>query len=168
MPALAGAIADPGQYNTDIGAGAIIRRTQRTSDSSGATTTELGVLQLESVAVKSGRAYWIGCSTLSVSGGAGDVVGVRIRYTTDGSTATIASTVLKYQQTTIRTGTPDEPLAVGVWYFPVADQNLSVLLTVARIAGSAGSALIQGASDVPIQMVVEDRGVDPGDTGISL
>ena len=167
MPALAGAIADPGQYGTDIKGGTIVARTQRTSDSTG-TTSEVGVLQLESVPVKSGRAYWVGCSTLSVSRGAADVVGVRIRYTTDDSTATTSSTVLKYQQTTIRTGTPDEPLAVGVWHFPSSDVNLSLLLTVARIAGTAGSALIQGGSDIPIQLLVIDCGIDPGDTGITL
>lgn len=167
MGALAGQPADPGQYLIDMRGGTIIARTQRTSDSTG-TTTEVGVVQLESVPVKSGRAYWIGCSTLSVSGGAADVVGVRIRYTTDDSTATTSSTSLKYQQTTIRTGTPDEPLAVGVWYFPSADQNLSLLLTCARIAGIAGNALIQGGSDIPIQLLVVDCGIDPGDTGITL
>ncbi len=167
MSALAGAIADPGAYAIDMRAGTVIARAHRVTDSTG-TTGEQAVLQIESVAVKAGRAYWIGTSTLSVSGGAGDVVGLRIRYTTDDSTATTSSTVLKYNQTTIRTGTPDEPISMGSWYFPSANQNLSLLLTCARIAGTAAPALIQGAADLPIQMIVEDRGIDPGDTGITF
>lgn len=164
--ALAGEIADPGAYNRDIRK--LIARASRTSNSSGATSSEVSVLELDSIPVKSGRSYRVECPSLHVSGGAADVVGIRIRYTVDDSTPTNSSTELRYRQTTIRTGTPDEPLDLVGHYFPSSDVNLSVLLTVARIAGSAGSAVIVGASTKPIQILIYDTGTDPGDTGISL
>lgn len=165
--ARAGAIADPGAYGQDIKAGAIIARHERITNSS-TTTTEVGVLQIEGVVMKNGRAYWVGTPPIHVQGGAADVVALRIRYTTDGTTAGTSSTVLRYEQTTIRTGTPDEPIQIGEWYFPTSDQTLSILLTVARVAGTAAAAFVVGASDRVIRLTVEDRGEDPGATGISL
>lgn len=166
MSALAGGIADPGAYNTDIKK-LIARAGPRTSNST-STTTEQSVLELDSVPVKSGRAYRIEVPPLHVSGGAADVVAIKIRHTTDDSTPTTSSTVLRYMQTTIRTGTPDEPISLAHTYFPSSDVNLSLLLTVARVSGTAGNALIVGNTDKPISILVWDMGIDPGDTGISL
>jgi len=165
MSALAGGIADPGAYNTDIKK--LIARASRTSNST-STTTEQSVLELDSIPVKSGRSYVIEVPQCHVSGGAADVVAIRIRHTTDDSTPTTSSTELRYEQTTIRTGTPDEPIALTHPYFPSSDVNLSLLLTVARAAGTAANALMVGASTKPIQILVWDMGTDPGDTGISL
>lgn len=166
MSALAGGIADPGAYRRDIKK-LIARAGPKTSNSSG-TTTEIGVLELDSIPVKTGRAYSILVPSVHVSGGAADVVAIKIRHTTDDSTPTTSSTVLRYRSTTIRTGTPDEPIDLEANYFPSSDLNLSLLLCVARVSGSAGNALIVGAADKPIQILVWDMGVDPGDTGIAL
>lgn len=162
---LAGAQADPGAM-----AKALKRRVARTgrTTSSSTTTTEAEVLRLDSVPVLGGHTYTIRTSAvLPVSSIANDYVGVKIRHTTDGSTATTASTQLLGTQTRITGASGNETVTLAVLINPSTDQSLSILLTVSRVSGT-GNASISGGATTPIQLWIDHEGEDPGDTGLSL
>lgn len=162
--ALAGAIADPGQYLIDTKRR--VARTIRTTSSS-TTTTEVEILQLDAQ-VLGGHTYTIRTSSLlPVSSIANDYVGAKIRYTSDGSTATTASTQLLGSQTRITGASGNETVLLAVTYNPASDQTLSILLTVSRVSGT-GNASISGAATTPIELWIDHDGIDPGNTGISL
>lgn len=165
--ALAGEIADPGQYNTDVKK--LIARARRTTSSS-TTTTETGVLQLDGVPVKAGRAYLVFTSPLALdSSAANDESRALIRHTTDGSTAGTSSTVLPGSRVDYRQvdASVPEHRQIMTTYFPSADETLSLLLTASRIAGAGNISILADGTDV-IDLCVMDIGSDPGNTGISL
>lgn len=148
-------------------AGTLIKRGERATNSSGSTGTELGVLRVDGINGVAGRALWIHTPTLLVTCNAGEVVGLRLRIDTTGAAAGTGSTELRYAQTTIRTGTPDEPILIAEHYTPPSNQTLSVLLTVQRIT-AGGTAVIVGASTRKIRLHVVAGGYDPGDTGVLI
>jgi hypothetical protein len=145
----------------------IIARGNRATASSSATTTEIGVLRLDSIPVVSGRAYRIWTSPMQLySNVAGDVVAARIRVSTSGA-ATTASTVLGIALTSsaqTSTGTiQPESRAMSEVYVASSTTTLSVLLSLARNTGTGNGQILVGED-----LVVEDIGVDPGDTGVDL
>lgn len=165
MTALAGAIADPGEYQRDTKRR--VARTKRETSSS-TTTTEVGVLQLEGVKVLGGHSYTIATSSLlPVSSVANDYVGMKIRYTSDGSTATTSSTQLHGVQTRITGASGNETSILVVTYNPTADEVLSILLSVSRVSGT-GNAALTGAATTPIELWIDHDGIDPGNTGLAL
>jgi len=164
MGALGGEISDPGQYGTDTKK--LVARARRESDSS-TTTTETGVLQIEGLVLKAGRHYRVSTGPLQANSSVlNDVITARIRYTTDGSTATTSSTQLAQM-------TADHNISAGKGWpilseiTPAADQIVSLLLTVGRTSGS-GNALLEGNAVYPICVWVDDAGLDTGNVGISL
>jgi hypothetical protein len=166
MGALSGEVANPGQYGKDIRKG--VSRGKRTTSSSTTTTTEIGVLRLDGVKVYAGHQYRITTSALSCDTTvSGDLVRVHIRYTTDGTTAGITSTDLGFDQIRLADAANSEGVVLNLSYIPTADEVLSVLLTVHRASGT-GSVSILGATDFPIDLFVDDKGLDPGNTGVSL
>jgi hypothetical protein len=149
----------------------IIARGRRVTDSTGsASTTFVPVLRLDDIPLTAGRCYRISTAPLGVDGNnANDIIRVTITYTTDGSTPTISSTTLpggraQALQANISNG---EYLYISTTYTPASDETLSLLLCVSRQSG-AGTVVINGDSVNTIEMVVEDIGVDPGDTGTDL
>lgn len=165
MTALAGQVASPTDYSTDTK-----RRVNRGSrvTSPPTTTTEVGVLRLDGVSVLSGHAYTIRTGTLSpVSSIANDYVGIKIRYTSDGTTATTSSTVLQTVQLRITGAGGGEEASIAVTYNPAANQTLSLLLCVSRVSGTGNITFNAGATS-PMELWIDHDGVDPGDTGISL
>lgn len=164
VSALAGAVADPGQYNTDIKR--LIARHRRESNSS-TTTTEIAVMVVDGIACKSGRHYRISTSPLHLSSSVNtDAITARIRYTTDGSTATTASTQLG-QMTVDRDQAASESAPIILELNPASDQTVSLVLTVGRTIGT-GNVSIEGNSIYPVCLWVDDMGPDVGDTGIDL
>lgn len=164
MSALAGGPADPGQYNTDTRK--LVGRGRRETDSS-TTTTETGVLRIDGLALKSGRHYRVSTTPMQINSSVlNDVVTVRFRYTTDGSTATTSSTQLGQI-------TADHNISAGKGaplqgeVTPGSDQTVSLLLTVGRTSGS-GNALIEGNAIYPICIWVDDHGPDSGNVGIPM
>lgn len=165
MPALAGAVGDPGQYNKDV-KGRVTRGFRTTSSST--TTTEVEILRLDSVPVLGGHTYTIQSSTLQpVSSVANDYIAPRLRYTTDDSTPTSASALLIAAQSRITGASGNESSMVSVTYNPAADGVISVLLTIARISGT-GNVSISASTTNPIELWVSHDGEDPGNTGVSL
>ncbi|HEY0696520.1 MAG TPA: hypothetical protein VGD43_01780 [Micromonospora sp.] len=148
----------------------IIARGHRTSSST-ATTSSVGVLRLDDVPVKSGRSYRVFTSGLTFVGTSGDTARARITHTTDGSTPTTASTQLGAGCRNRIAGTtgPEAPILIASeTYHATADGLLSVLLVVTRSAGTGGSVSLFGSSTEPIELLIEDLGTDPGDTGTDV
>lgn len=142
---------------------------QRVSNSTG-TTTEVGVLRLDSIAVKSGRAYRIATSNLTHdSTTSNDCLQCRLRLNTGGSAATTASTVIGNERPVRLTSTAEEIISGGIYaiYQPGADTTISVLLTVARFAG-AGTVNLNASATVPIEISIEDIGAAVADTGVDI
>lgn len=165
MSALAGAIADPGQYNTDIRK--LVARGRRITFSS-TTTTEVEVLRLDGVQVKAGRLYWITTGPVGVDTSVNnDGARLQLRMATASATATTSSTVLDLAQQLMPNAAHSEHFSVGAMYPAASDDVLSVLLTVGRSTGS-GSVGTIGDPTYPVDLMVWDCGVDPGDTGVVL
>jgi len=131
------------------------------------TGTEIGVLRVDDIPVKLGRAYLIAVPTVHAQGNAAAVVAVRLRITTDGSDAGTGSTELRFVQTTMLTGTPDQPVEIAHLYKPASDHLLSVLLTVGKVAGSGNVGLI-AASTKNIDLCIHDVGLAVADTGVDI
>lgn len=159
MTAYAGQIANPQTHNDDVRK--LIARARRESDSS-TTTTEIGVLRIDGIAVKSGRHYRISASTNVNSSVSTDVITVRLRATTDGTTATTSSTQLEQATQVAARSCP-----IMAELTPGADQTVSLLLTVGRTSGT-GNVKIEGNAIYPICVWVDDMGPDTGDVGVEL
>lgn len=147
--------------------GQVIRRASRSTSSSTTTTTEIGVLRLDSIPVIAGRAYMIRVNNMvMVSTVANDVVIARLKYTNSGS-ATIASPEMSALRTSVvsTSGTPILPINANFW--ASATETLSIILTVQRTGGS-GNVSLSPTTGQTIDIVVQDAGTDPGDTGVDL
>lgn len=143
---------------------------QRVTNSTG-TTTEVGVLRLDSIAVKSGRAYRIATSNLvHDSTLSNEVVQAKLRLATGGGAATTASTVIGNVRPTRLVSTAEEPITGGIncIYQPGADTTVSVLLTVARFTALGGTVNLIGAATTPIEITIEDIGAAVADTGVDI
>jgi hypothetical protein len=145
----------------------IIKRHRRTTTST-TTTTEVGVIRFDDVPVVGGRLYHIYTSTLQLASSVNnDGLAANLRYTEDGSTPSTSSTVMtsfRDQQVNATTGFTG---MISVMYAPASDLELSLLLTVARITGT-GNAQMSGSATFPIDLVIEDIGIDPGSTGTNI
>jgi hypothetical protein len=165
MPALAGAVGDPGQYNKDV-KGRVARGLRTTA--SATTTTEAEMLRLDSVPVLAGHTYTIATSTMSpFSTVANDYIASRLRYTTDGTTPTVASTLLIAAQSRITGASGNESSLISVTYNPAADGIISLLLTIARSSGT-GNVSVSSSATNPIELWISHDGEDPGNTGVPL
>jgi hypothetical protein len=138
----------------------VIARGRRGSDNT-SITTEQGILRLDDVPIVAGRLYRVSAQ-FSVNNQTVRVI-PNLRYTTDGSTPSTSSTLLEeavFNSTAVST-TGGTARVVG-YYTPGSNQTFSVLLT----AQSSGVAVtVFGANDEHCDLVIEDCGVDPGDTG---
>jgi hypothetical protein len=143
----------------------VLLRGDRTSNSS-TTTTEVGVLRVDSIPVVAGRLYRISTSPLVLSSTANDIVRANIRISTSGA-ATTSSTVLDFvQQPVVNTSFPGA-ISLVCLYPAGSTATLSILLTVNRQSGSGNASILAG-STFPAGVWIEDIGVDPGDTGVDI
>lgn len=146
--------------------GVIARGNRITSSTT--TTTEIGVLRLDNVPVYAGRTYRIYTSALRLDTSvANDVVRANLRITTDGSAATTSSTLLSLSQVRAEDVTDQYTAPIVIDYSPPNDGLLSILLTVSRSSGT-GNVSIIATGTAPCNLVVEDIGLDPGDTGVDI
>jgi hypothetical protein len=146
--------------------GQVIARADRiTTSTSAASTTDVGVLRLDDVPVSSGRAYQIRYRCNPNSSISTDIIGSQLRYTTDGSTPAVSSTVLAGSTSLSPDGTGT--ITQETTYTPGSNLNLSLLLCVNRTAGTGNCNLFaDGARATSIWIV--DGGVDPGDSGTDV
>lgn len=147
----------------------VIARGRRTSNSTG-TTTEVGVLRIDDIAIASGRLYRVYTNEIGVdSTVATDVIRLNLRYTTDGSTPSTSSTLLTLSQGYQANAAQGEYTSVGAVYVPGSAETLSVLLTVSRAAGTGTVIATAGTgAPGPCDLYIEDLGVDPGDVGVDI
>lgn len=145
--------------------------------SSGTTTTEVGVIRLDNIAIFEGRLYRVSLATSTIfnSTVANDLMEGRFYYSITG-TAVLGVNLFGVISLESRT-------AGGVQYTdavsaflpsPVAatpdgsgTATLSVAFALARTAGT-GTINVPASVTYPIHMIVEDIGPDPGDTGVDL
>lgn len=145
----------------------VIKRGSRNSDSS-ATSTEVGVLRVDSIPILAGKLYRIWTSPLFLIGTVTtDVNSVQLRTNTAGVATTASTLLVQVQGINSNTSHPPILPSVNMPYASGSNQTLSVLLSVARMSGGSGTARL-GSSVGTIELVIECVGNDPGDTGVDL
>lgn len=166
---LAGQKLTAGAFNTEIKK--ILARGRRTTTSSAVTSsTDIGVLRLDDVSLKASRSVIVRVTGIHAdSTVAADVMRMRLRYTTDGSTPTTSSTILPgslaYAQ--IANASWPETRVIEAEHTPAADQTFSVLLCISRTAGTGDCTLFADA-DHALEMKIIHDGDDVGDTGTDI
>jgi hypothetical protein len=145
--------------------GTCIARARRTSVSPGSTSsTDAGVLRLDSIPIRANIIYRIPVYCHPDSTVATDGLRVQIRYRDDGIAAATSDAVLPDAIAFVKIG---NPLFFEVDYSVSIDQNLSILLCVARTSGSGTATLYaDGVRSTTMRMFA--CGIDPGDTGVDL
>lgn len=143
----------------------VVARGNRTT-STASLAAETGVLRV-SATVYAGRLYRIATTPLFLGGSAGATIAGILRYTTDGTNPTTSSTVLAAASGTPTSYTAQAVPVVG-WFTPAANQTLKVLLTCARTGGTGNFNMSTSATYPSIDLVIEDCGVDPGDSGVDI
>lgn len=140
----------------------------RRTTPSGTTTGTVGVLRLDDVQVKVGFSYRIAATNVLIdSTVASDTGDPHIRFTTDGSTPTTASTVMIESFGRIIVANSGEAVPLECQYEPASDQLLSLLLCVSRISGSGNMRLFASATAM-LELKIERTGLAVGNTGTSI
>ena len=155
----------------------VIARAQRTSNSSASSsTTPVGVLRVAG-SVVNGRLYRVGAPLLMWAANAALSalhLGVAIlNFTTDGSnpTPSASANLLAQTHTPLAAGLPTVTPVHGACTIPYRATftgTLSIALSIYRGAGTATSLLLVTSAAYPIDLLIEDCGVDPGASGASL
>jgi hypothetical protein len=171
-----GRAADPSTYNTlgryvDRLSKSVIGWGQRITGSS-LTTSEVGVLRLDGLQIKAGDIYHFWTSPLILrSDTASTEVVANLRLSVSGA-ATTASTAITQAFDIIGTWPANvnaQTQQINYIYQSASDQVASLLLTVAKFNGAdPGNVLINAGAAIPIQLVCEWIGADPGNTGVAL
>lgn len=133
------------------------------------TTTEVGVLRLDGLAVTAGRQYKISTSPLNMfSTVAGDLIEASIRVSTTGAATTTSTHLTGLVESAFSGGGSQRTQGLQVTYAPAATGALSVLLSVGRGGGGSGSVSILGSGGYPLEMWVEDMGPAAPNSGINI
>lgn len=143
-------------------------RGQRTTNSSTTSgTTELGVLRIDNLDLKTGKVYEVRTSNLRPTLTVGtDRVKAQIRYSSSGAATTTSTEIGRIESATI--GSLNNLGQIVGLIFPTADEpTASILLTIVRASGTGTINLI-GEPTIGISMWVICRGDDPGDTGTDI
>lgn len=148
--------------------GDFLARGRRGGDSSSSSSTTLvPIIRLDDIPILAGRLVDIRVVTAIDGSVADDIALLTLTYTTDGSTPTIASSVLGIGQHQI--GNPNFPETMD-WhttYTPGSNETLSILLSLSRASG-AGVLTAKSSGSFITEISIQDGGIDPGDTGTDL
>lgn len=149
----------------------VVARGRRTTPTGNITTTETGVLRVDNIPVFDSKGYRILTSNINLDASvANDIADARIRVVqavTPGTAATIASTQICHMRTTIDDISQSNVLPVSGYYWPSADGYLSVLLSAQRITGTGNIVVFCSGTEL-LDLVIEELGADPGDTGVVI
>lgn len=144
--------------------GIVIARGNRAATSSTTTTSEIGVLRLDSIPIETGGVYEICTGQLYLlSTVTNDTITAKMRVSTSGA-ATTSSTALGngLQLKTDSVQPPSAPM--NNIYVASTTGSLSVIITVQRTSGSGNVSIFGG-----LDLWVRTAGfADPGDTGVDL
>lgn len=153
-----------------LAAKGVVARARRTTTSaaSSADGDDVPVLRVSGVPLRLGRLYEVWTTPLGLdSTSVNDEIGARIRYTTNATDATDISTILPGSNVQVRqTDANIQEHKVVQTVLSGTDVTASFLLCVRRLAGAGGCVIfVDGAAGDMIDLVIEDVGTDPGDTG---
>jgi hypothetical protein len=125
------------------------------------TSSETGIVRLDGIAVKAGRAYSIRAPQLRVdSVTATDKFAFQIRINTAGAATTASTSVAQCETQDQQTGSAEHI------YMPGSDLTLSVLLCARIYSGSSASNVMNDSSN--LVLLVEDLGPAVPDTGVDV
>lgn len=143
----------------------LVRRGTRTANKN-TITAEVGVLRVDSIPVRAGRAYAVMLTNFGVDGAAATDVGlIRVRYDETGAAATTASTQLSAVRMTVDSATEYPIVPFLATYYPGAsDRTLSLLMTAQATAGTINILPDSNGLD----LLILHLGLDPGDTGVDI
>lgn len=162
-----GDIVTADTLNTNYPLGTIARA-RRTTATGNVTTTETGVLRLDSIPLIAGHQYEICTSDINVdSSVANDVAVCRFRIDVTGASATITSTLIQQMRQTIDSAADSNIIPMQAFYHPSADETLSVLLSLLRVSGT-GNIIVHASSVEILDLCVIDHGIAPSDTGVVI
>lgn len=168
MPIGGGDIVTADQYEADTEK--VIARGRRVTSSAASTTSAVAILRLDDVPLRAGYYYEIRTNALGVrSTVANDAGRAFIVYTTDGSTPTTASPELPGSrvESTVAAANRSEHVTINAQYPAASVETLSILLCVARTAGTGNVTIVSDATNT-IDLSIVSLGEDPGDSGVDL
>lgn len=144
-----------------------IRNTNSTSSGGAAQ----GVIRLDNLPLIGGEVYQIWTSPLLFNTNTAGTAGQCLMYANSAGIATTASTVVCTAGSNSTTGVTGNQKSTmfNFLYIPSSNQTVSFLLAVQRLIG-AGTFTLNGVpvTGSPIQLVIERKGNDPGDTGVLI
>lgn len=144
-----------------------IKRGRRTTATGNITTTETGVLRVDSIPVYGGRAYRITTSNINLDTSIDDdVAAARIRISTSGN-ATTSSTQIGELRNTIDDASQSNKDVLNCMYYPSSDGTLSVLLSAIRMAGTGNIVVFCSGTEI-LDLVITDEALAPSDTGVVI
>lgn len=169
---LAGQVPTAAELTLAMKPGQVVGRARRITDSSASTsTTRVAVLRLDGIAITAGRIYEISAPNLNIDGATNsDDYVVDILYTTDGSTPTTSSALLPGSSCEIIQPDAARNITahISTTYTPASNETLSLLLCLRHGSGTSSAVIKADGSFRHIEMLVIDRGVDPGDSGVDV
>lgn len=147
--------------------GQIVRRGRRVTNST-ASGSEQEVLRVDSIPVIAGRAYHIVANPMVIDTSvANDIGRILLRIDETGANATVSSTLIALGQQRLADAANGNTIQAAVSRLASVDGTWSVLLSTSRVSGT-GLISVNGASTNPIELLIFDCGIDPGDTGVDL
>lgn len=130
---------------------------RKDTNSSTTTTSDLGLIRIDNIAMKQGHLYAIYTGTIQIAGTvSGDSVILRTRYNASGIATTGTTIGMAADQFAV-TGSPVIGLSSiwGAWVAP-SDSNMSVLLCLLRRTGTGSVSLDVGT--YVAELFVQDMG----------
>lgn len=151
----------------------VVARGRRTTVSTGTTatvsTSGQGVLRLTGISLTAGRLYRVAVPNVGMaSTTAGNIAGLQLTYTTNNTTPTVSSTILTLGAVNCATANQQYGVHMSCVYAPGSNQTFGVLFSIWRQSGASGTVTAYGNAIWPCDLVIEDLGADPGDTGTSI
>jgi len=158
------------KLNTETLPGKVLARGRRITNSTASSgTTVNSSLRLDDVPIKNHRLYEIGWKGRADSSVNTDIWGMHVTYTTDGSTPTVASTLMigsEFRKSDDTEGANDASRTT--FYVPIGDQTLSLLLCHRRVSGTGAVTVFADNGGYVTELWIRDCGDDPGDTGVDI
>jgi hypothetical protein len=155
--------------------GNTIARARRTTSTASSTSTTPVAIQRLAAPVIAGRLYRVKCPNVMFSNTAAALTSLHVavatlRITTDGSAPSQSSTLLDQAHLHMPSGMPlATPLALDIEaiYAATFTGTLTVLQSFYAGVGTQGLSAVANTA-YPLDLVIEDAGVDPTATGVSL
>jgi hypothetical protein len=159
-----GALTVVGTVTGSVSRGSIAWGRRTTISSTSTSSTALGVLRIDNIALKAGRAYTIATGTLHPTSTVNtDNIRLEIRISTSGTATTSSSVLVGAQAYEVYGNTS----MLRAKYVPGADQTVSILLCVARESGTGNVQLYADGTRIT-EMDVIDDGPSVSNTGTAV